>query len=531
MEEVNLNPVTDAADQIKVNGYVVLPDLLPLALIENLLNAFDKLLAEHILQEPSNRGANRYQMYLPFESPFADTRIYANRAVMPIVEQVLGPDPLLCYFASDTPLPGSGYQNVHSDTRLLFPETQLSLPCYGLVLNIPLVDVTEENGPMEIWPGGTHLWPGIGSIASLAEKMPSGPLLMDAGSVVLRDLRMWHRGTPNRSNRSRPNLALVYTRPWYRFEQRPPVISAQVWNNLLPEAQKLLRAAIVDPSIEALEEEQAEPTGSIWANETPHIQEDPKPSEVNRLVQEYITSPDSEKPIKKKQLTEIPRGATLARLKAVIAETRSFHTYASVTHLLAEWKDDESVNILTHEAMNQEEFMLVAVNALMRCNHPKTISQLIDLLVHGNNSLKRTAVAFALSKVGTIEAIEPLARIASNRNDLIYNDASLALREMGNPADLARLVLTDSRLNLPDRARIIDVLARSTRFNARRFLEREALRGEGAAREMAGKLIGLMRDKEELLRSSTEDESEMLLHPAHVTGETLLRKAESPEGI
>jgi hypothetical protein len=219
MSDSNPNMVTDTGDQIRANGYVALPDLLPLPLIESLRDAFDAFLAEHIRQEPSNRGANRYQMYLPFEQPFADPQIYANETVMRIICEVLGPDPLLCYFASDTPLPGAGYQNVHSDTRMLFPETQLSLPCYGLVLNIPLVDVTEENGPMEIWPGGTHLWPGGGNMASLAENMPSGPLLMNAGSVVIRDLRMWHRGTPNRSNRSRPNLALVYTRPWYRFEK------------------------------------------------------------------------------------------------------------------------------------------------------------------------------------------------------------------------------------------------------------------------------------------------------------------------
>src|SRR5438094_11834 len=96
-------------------------------------DAFDSLLAAHREANPTNRGANRYQMYLPFEPPFADPMLYENEAVMPIVREALGPNPGCVYFASDTPLPGSEYQRVHSDTQLLFPETALSLPCYGLV--------------------------------------------------------------------------------------------------------------------------------------------------------------------------------------------------------------------------------------------------------------------------------------------------------------------------------------------------------------------------------------------------------------
>ncbi len=206
-------------------------------------------------REPSNRGANRYQMYLPFEPPFADPRVYENDTVLAVVEAVFGnaafaanPEAVtsICtYFASDTPLPGSDYQRVHSDTQLLFPENRLSLPAYGLVLNIPLVDVTEENGPMEIWPGGTHLWPGGSDIAALAQEMPSRRVTMNAGSVLLRDLRMWHRGTPNHSDRSRPNIALVYTRPWYRFEQKVPVIPRAAWHEISDRARKLFRHAVL----------------------------------------------------------------------------------------------------------------------------------------------------------------------------------------------------------------------------------------------------------------------------------------------
>jgi ectoine hydroxylase-related dioxygenase (phytanoyl-CoA dioxygenase family) len=233
------------AYRIRVTGYTVLEDLLPLSLIGALREAFDRLLGERRRDEPGNRGPNRYQMYLPFAPPFADPRVYENDIVLAVLEQVLGPDPACVYFASDTPLPGSDYQRVHSDTRLLFPDQRLSLPCYGVVLNIPLVNVTEENGPLEIWPGGTHLWPGGGNIEALAEGMPSVRLTMHHGSVLLRDLRTWHRGTPNRSDCSRPHIALVYVRPWYRFEQKVPEIPRAAWEGLSERAQKLFRYAAI----------------------------------------------------------------------------------------------------------------------------------------------------------------------------------------------------------------------------------------------------------------------------------------------
>ncbi len=229
------------ADRIRMDGYAVLEDAIPLATIDRLRERFDQLLEARIRADGPNRGANRYQMFLPWEPPFADPVFYENPRVMPILERVMGQDLIMTYLASDTPMPGSDYQRVHADTRLLFPETQLSLPAYGIVANVPLVDVTEENGPLELWPGGSHFFPTRPDMGRHAPSMLSIRLTMRAGSILLRDLRCWHRGTPNRGPRSRPHLALVYTRPWYRFEQRPIEIPRADYEALPEKTQRLLR--------------------------------------------------------------------------------------------------------------------------------------------------------------------------------------------------------------------------------------------------------------------------------------------------
>jgi len=229
------------ADKIRVNGFTIIERALPIRLIDVLRERFDQLLAAYRESVASNRGDSRYQMYLPFEAPFSSPLLYEHPVVLAITEAVLGQQILWTYLASDTPLPGSDYQRVHSDTSLLFPETIFSAPPYGLVVNVPLVDVTEENGPLEVWPGGTHYMPGRVDMATLAETMVSQRLTMKAGSVLIRDLRVWHRGTPNRGTRSRPNLALVYTRPWYRFEQKPPVVARSQFDALSEKARAMLR--------------------------------------------------------------------------------------------------------------------------------------------------------------------------------------------------------------------------------------------------------------------------------------------------
>ena len=209
------------ADEIRMNGYVILEQMISPDLTAEWLEAFDPMLERKRASQTANRGANRFQMDLPFQAPFAHPDLYANPTVLAILENLFGSDIICSYFASDSPFPGSDYQKIHLDCRLPFPECAAAMPVYSVVLNTPLVDYTEENGPLELWPGGTHLIAQPRNLEEMAQKMPSIKPLLKAGDILLRDPRVWHRGTPNRGTRSRPNVALVYSRGWFRFENHP----------------------------------------------------------------------------------------------------------------------------------------------------------------------------------------------------------------------------------------------------------------------------------------------------------------------
>lgn len=225
-----LNPETleMAVEQVRANGYILFDKVISEDKITQIRNSFDPLFDEYIERKGYNTGTNRAQMFLPFIEPFIDEDIICHPIATSVIDQLLGESTHCNYFASDTPMPGSDYQNAHCDIMPLFPELAIPLPVFSLVLNIPLVDVTEENGPLEVWPGGTHLNPDRSNHVTLdntvnphlhivraAEQMYSEKVFMSAGSILIRDIRMWHRGTPNRSNERRTNLALTFNRSWY----------------------------------------------------------------------------------------------------------------------------------------------------------------------------------------------------------------------------------------------------------------------------------------------------------------------------
>jgi ectoine hydroxylase-related dioxygenase (phytanoyl-CoA dioxygenase family) len=151
---------------------------------------------------------------LPFAGLFADPHIYEDEDVLAVVRRLVGDDAVLHQLATDTPLRGSDYQDVHRDAPPLFPETGRETPPFQLAVNFPLVDVTAEHGPFEV-ARATHMVSkeeGLRRIESGAATLE--PLLMKAGDVMIRDVRGLHRGTPNRTDEPRPMVVLGYSRRW-----------------------------------------------------------------------------------------------------------------------------------------------------------------------------------------------------------------------------------------------------------------------------------------------------------------------------
>jgi len=270
----------EAVRSLQVSGFVVLENALEEPKVSVILAEFLDVFRRYMDEIGANRGKNRQGgVPLPLEGVFADPEVVGNPLVLQVIRALLGDDIVCSYFASDTPMPGSEYQPIHRDGKDLFPGVPVTTPPFMLELNIPLVDFRPDNGPVEVWPrthlvndfslleqGRDELRAGNGQVAVTTESgrpvmllgsdgtgtdvqrfasdLPGHRVLMPAGSFLIRDPRMWHRGTPNRSDAPRPMLSFAYNRTWYRFNAVS--VTRRVYDAWPLHLQELFRLACID---------------------------------------------------------------------------------------------------------------------------------------------------------------------------------------------------------------------------------------------------------------------------------------------
>lgn len=153
--------------------------------------------------------------------------IWANPLAVSICSAILGPNPVCHYANGNTALQATGRQPVHADIdepHPLFP--------FALVVNIPLHDVTVDNGATEIWIG-SHRNSHIGQhdnadtehyALTIREELVQGrrrhspPIraCTKKGSLVIRDVRLWHAGMPNKTKKPRIMFAFVLQPKWFQ---------------------------------------------------------------------------------------------------------------------------------------------------------------------------------------------------------------------------------------------------------------------------------------------------------------------------
>lgn len=196
------------------DGVVALRQAIDLEPVEQLCA---KMLADLAQYEQQYEIDNNFQGVRPPPfHPYLFPEIVFNEPAITVSRAVLGSGATLTSYGANTAFVGSGTQHVHADA--VPPEPGPYGPCRLLVINVPLVDMTEENGATIYWPGTHHdtrlhsgnRFPTEEMIAEWEAKRPAERVLARRGDLVLRDMRVWHGGMPNRTQTHRPMLALVH---------------------------------------------------------------------------------------------------------------------------------------------------------------------------------------------------------------------------------------------------------------------------------------------------------------------------------
>lgn len=177
---------------------------------------------------PYNFNTSNIQQDPPPFPPYLFRDVLLNDMVIAVTRAMLGPGVKNAFYSGNTALPSTLRQPVHADSGQLWPNLTVATPPYGLVVNIGVVEMTPENGSTELWPG-THQDTTISIHDDIKvpevllerwrqERPPIQPHV-PLGSVLIRDLRLWHAGMPNRTSHPRPMIAMIHYCHWYNTDK------------------------------------------------------------------------------------------------------------------------------------------------------------------------------------------------------------------------------------------------------------------------------------------------------------------------
>lgn len=152
--------------------------------------------------------------------------VWCNPFAAAILAGILGPRPVVHYANGNTALKAIGRQPVHSDCEFAHP----MFP-FAMVSNINLVDTSPENGATEVWVGSHHVSTvdehesGLLQIRKelVEERRKHSPPIQAStkkGSLIIRDLRLWHAGMPNKTDEPRVMLAFVVQPAWWQGKSK-----------------------------------------------------------------------------------------------------------------------------------------------------------------------------------------------------------------------------------------------------------------------------------------------------------------------
>lgn len=222
---------------LHTTGYVVLKGAIPSVVLDPVREAFERIYqdcraskegegwyqvarqTQAVFWERNQRWRIFPKLVAPLDSPW----LLANPLVTPLLGLLLGEGYFCKFVSSDTCTRGALLQSPHRELG-----AGCSWEPRAYVVNVPLCSCGPANGPLEVWPGGSHLWRnallerlGLNTDVQdgrnpdcehFANLFPSRKVLLDPGDVLIRDPGLLHRGTVNHTDQPRSMLTLCYFR-------------------------------------------------------------------------------------------------------------------------------------------------------------------------------------------------------------------------------------------------------------------------------------------------------------------------------
>lgn len=214
-----------ALEQLREDGYVILPDVLSPAQTETIRTELSRLLAQQAWGRGDFFGARTRRLHNILAKTRCIDPVVTQPRVLGLVRRLLGACQLSIANAIEIH-PGESGQFLHQDD-IIFP---LSRPRPPLIVNTmwAITEFTDENG-------ATRLLPRTQGLDQVPGDVPEVIAAMAPGSVLLWNGGLFHGGGANRTDRPRLGLNINYNCAWLRQQENAYLAIPQDMARQLPE--------------------------------------------------------------------------------------------------------------------------------------------------------------------------------------------------------------------------------------------------------------------------------------------------------
>jgi ectoine hydroxylase-related dioxygenase (phytanoyl-CoA dioxygenase family) len=211
------------------------------------LNELEAALRPHEQGRPMGRndfeGARTHRIYSLAGKGQVFQRLAEQPRIVELLDRLLLPNWLLSNLQSIRLYSGETPQGFHSDDAFYLLPRPRSIRL-GVSVIWAIEDFTAENGATEVI-AGSHAWE-----SEHPDERPHQivPALMPAGSALVFDAALWHRGGENRSQGTRLAISPQYCQPFLRpQESQLLIVPAEKARAASPRVRSMLGYSIHPP--------------------------------------------------------------------------------------------------------------------------------------------------------------------------------------------------------------------------------------------------------------------------------------------
>jgi ectoine hydroxylase-related dioxygenase (phytanoyl-CoA dioxygenase family) len=206
--------VETAAAKFRADGFVILERAIDSAAVDALVTALSPFERARPMGRNDFEGERTQRVYSLAAKGAPFLALAEHPWIVALLDRLLLPNCLLSTLQSIRLHPGETAQAWHTDDAFyLFPRPRTVRLAVSVIWAIEEFD--EARGATEVIPG-SHLW---GSEHPDERGHVAVPALMPAGSAIVFDGALWHRGGANRSEQTRLAVSPQYCQPFLRPQE------------------------------------------------------------------------------------------------------------------------------------------------------------------------------------------------------------------------------------------------------------------------------------------------------------------------